>query len=257
MTCLFVAGAQALQDDEEVPQPARRHRQVSHIMGYEEDWEEAEGVHVAAKTQPPEEAASRRSKQQQQDHAEDEELLTHKQRRLATDSGDDEVAAVPASASVKRKRAVVLEDDDDGPATDQAAEHPISGQAQRDASADMSSDHDAQAELQSPAARLAEEGLDPVEQLDVPQSRRHSRGQQAGAGSIRDRMQQHQQRIREVRSMHCAWQQSVTYHCLVCHKKLYGTRLKGLPAYAANTRGICPDQNAPDHAFTASVAYRS
>ena len=213
---MFVAGAQAMQDDEEVPQPARRHRQVSHIMGYEEDWEEAEGVHVAAKTQPPEEAASRRSKQQQQDHAEDEGLLAHKQRRLATDSGDDEVAAVPASASVnftarfKRKRAVVLEDDDDGPATDQAAEYPISGQAQRDASADMSSDHNAQAVLQSPAARLAEEGLDPVEQLDVPQSRRHSRGQQAGAGSIRDRMQQHQQRIREVRSMHCAWQQSVT-----------------------------------------------
>ncbi len=200
-----------MQDDEEVPQPARRHRQVSHIMGYEEDWEEAEGVHMAAKTQPPQaEAATRRSQQQQQDCAEDQELLTHKQRRLATDSGDDEDAAVPAPASVKRKRVVVLEDDDDGPATDKAAEHPRSGQAQRDVSADVASDHDAQAELQSPAARLAEEGLDPVEQHDVPQSRRHSRGQQAGAGSIRDRIQQNQQRIREVRSMHCAWHQSVT-----------------------------------------------
>jgi len=209
MTCLSVAGAQAMQDDEEVPQPARRHRQVSHIMGYEEEWEEAEGVHMAAKTQPSQaEAATRRSQQQQQDHAEDEELLTHKQRRLATDSGDDEDAAVPAPASLKRKRVVVLEDDSDGPATDEAAEHPKSSQAQRDASADMSSDHDAEAELQSPAARLAEEGLDPVEQLDVPQSRRHSRGQQAGAGSIRDRIQQNQQRIREVSSMHYAWQQS-------------------------------------------------
>ena len=197
-----------MQDDEEVPQPARRHRQVSHIMGYEEDWEEAEGVHMAAKTQPPQaEAAIRRSRQQQQqqDHAEDEELHTLKQRRLAAGSCDDQDAAVPAPASVKRKRVVVLEDDDDGPATDEAADHPSSSQAQRDASAD---DHDAQAELQSPAARLAEEGLDPVEQLDVPQSRRHSRGQQAGAGSIRDRMHQNQQRIREVRIMHCAWQQS-------------------------------------------------
>ena len=202
-----------MQDDEEVPQPARRHRQVSHITGYEEDWEEAEGVHMPAMTQPPQaEAAIRRSQQQQQqqDRAEDQDLLTRKKRRLATDSGDDEEAAVPAPASVKRKRAVVLEDADDGPATDKAAEHPRSGQAQRDVSADVSSNHDAQAELQSPAARLAEEGLDPVEQLDVPQSRRHSRGQQAGAGSIRDRMQQNQQRIREVRSMHCAWQQSVT-----------------------------------------------
>lgn len=192
-----------MQDDEEVPQPARRHRQVSHIMGYEEDWEEAEGIHVAANTQPPQADATRRSQQQQQDHAEDEEMLTHKQRRLDTDSGDDEDAAVPVPASVKRKRAVVLEDDDE------AAENPRSGQAQRDACADMSSDHEAQAGRQSPAARLAEEGLDPVEQLDVPQSRRHSRGQQAGAGSIRDRIQQNQQRIHEVRIMHCAWQQSV------------------------------------------------
>lgn len=199
-----------MQDDEEVPQPARRHRQVSHIMGYEEDWEEAEGVHMAVNTQPPQaEAATRRSQQQQQDHAEDEELLTHTHRRLARDSGDDEKAAVPAPASVKRKRVVVLEDDDDGPATGKAADHPSSRQAQRDAAEGMSFDHDAQAALQDPAARLAEEGLDPVEQLDVPQSRRHSRGQQAGAGSIRDRMQQNQQRIHKVCTMHCAWQQPV------------------------------------------------
>ena len=208
---MSVAGALAMQDDEEVPQPARRHRQVAHIMGYEEDWEEAEGVDMAAKTQPPQaEAATRRSQQQPQDHAEDQELLTHKQRRLATDSGDDEDAAVPVPASVKRKRVVVLEDDDDGPATDEAADHPSSSQAQRDAAEGISSDHDAQAALQDPAARLAEEGLDPVEQLDVPQSRRQSRGQHAGAGSIRDRMQQNQQRIHEVCSRHCAWQQSVT-----------------------------------------------
>ncbi|DBA89279.1 TPA: hypothetical protein ACH3X1_016415 [Trebouxia sp. C0004] len=192
------SGAQAMQDDEEVPQPARRHRQVSHIMGYEEEWEEAGGVHMAAKAQA--EAATRQSQQhqqQQQDHAEDEDLLTHKHRRLATDSGDDEDAAVAAPASAKRKRVVVLEDDDDAAGTDEAAEHPGSGQAQRAANADASTDHDAQAELQSPAGRLAEEGLDPVEQLDVPQFRRHSRGQQAGAGSIRDRIQQNQQRVYE------------------------------------------------------------
>ena len=200
-----------MQDDEEVPKPARRHRQVSHIMGYDEDWEEAEGVDMAAKTQPPQaEAATRRS---QQDRTEDQELLTHKQRRLATDSGDDEDAAVPVPASVKRKRVLVLEDDDDGPATDEAAHHPCSSQAQRDAAEGMSSD---QAALQDPAARLAEEGLDPVEQLDVPQSRRQSRGQQAGAGSIRDRMQQNQQRIHEVCSRHCAWQQSVTFVTRSC-----------------------------------------
>ncbi|DBA69354.1 TPA: hypothetical protein ACH3X2_012930 [Trebouxia sp. C0005] len=190
-------GALAMQDDEEVPQPARRHRQVSHIMGYEEDWEEAEGAHMAAKVQPPQAEAATRRSQQLQDHAEDQGLLTRQQRHLATGSGDDEDAAVPAPASVKRKRVVLLEDDDDGQATDEAAEHPRRGRAQQDASADMSSDDDAQAELQSPAARLAEEGLDPVEQLDVPQSQRRSRGQQAGAGSIRDRIQQNQQRVRE------------------------------------------------------------
>lgn len=202
ITCL--AGLLAAQDDDEEPQPARRHRQVSHIVGYEEDWEEAQGITSTINRQPHSVKAANILPHQDQD--EDEQPLPSRQRQLQVQSASatDEKDTAPAPVTGNRKR-LVIEDDDDGPANKEAAEPPRSGRrsAQEDTPEDVPSDREADAELQSPAARLAEEGLDPVEETAVlrSRSRKHSAGgsgQQAGARSIRDRMQQNQQKLHQV-----------------------------------------------------------
>ena len=173
-----LAGPSAVIDDEEEPQPARRHRQVSHIMGYEEEWEEAEGIGVAVHPQLPSEV-----------HHNDG------QRPQVEDVSDDEVHAVPVSG--KRKRAVVLDDDDnDGPSTDEVTKRSVPPQPDTDEQ--KPSRQAPAAKVKSPAALLAEEGLDPIEETERSQPRRHSRGGSKVQGSIRERMQQNQQRLQEV-----------------------------------------------------------
>ena len=202
ITCL--AGLLAAQDDDEEPQPARRHRQVSHIVGYEEDWEEAQGITSTINRQPQSIKAANILPHQDQD--EDEQPLPSRQRQLQVQSASatDEKDTAPAPVTGNRKR-LVIEDDDDGPANKEAAEPPRSSRrsAKEDTPEGVPSDGEADAELQSPAARLAEEGLDPVEEVAVLQSRSRRRsaggsGHQAGARSIRDRMQQNQQKLHQV-----------------------------------------------------------
>ena len=169
-------------DEEEEPQPARRHRQVSHILDYEEDWEEAERA-VDTNRQP----------QLQQ---EDELRSTRKWRLHEPESSSDDRTA-PASG--KRKQAVLLDDgDDDEPSTIKAAERQKSGRQPGQLLPDRA--QSTQHAVKNQAARLAEEGLDPVELVDVPEPRRHGRqgNSSAGQGSIKDRMRQNQEKLQTV-----------------------------------------------------------
>lgn len=201
-TCL--AGLSAAQDDDEEPQPARRHRQVSHIVGYEEDWEEAQGITSTINRQPQSVKAANILPHQDQDEDEQPPPSRHRQLLLQSASGTDGKDTAPAPVTGNRKR-LVIEDDDDGPANKEAAEPPRSSRlsAQEGTTDDVPCDREADAELQSPATRLAEEGLDPVEEVAMLRSRSQRRsaggsGHQAGASSIRDRMQQNQQKLHQV-----------------------------------------------------------
>ena len=181
-------------DEEEEPHPARRHRQVSHIVDYEDDWEDPTGLPLATTNTSTQQGPHQEGNQQQS--------------RDAVSSDEEDLPAAVAGASAKRKTTVLSDDDDQ-----ETSSRGVSGQPRTAGHASPSLQDSPAAEgggdpegaLQSTAARLAEEGLDPVEEEGAagPRRPRHAKGgAQASQGSIKERMRQNQLKLQAVHILH-------------------------------------------------------
>ena len=178
---------------------------MSHI-GYEEEWEEAEGI--PANSQPAKPDTTDPSGHGKQDVPNSSKQRSsgsrlHQHYADATDDvEDDDMEAPRSSALRKRKRAVVLDDDEDDDGLPRSSGHQNQAASMN---ADANADADADADGLSSAARLAAEGLDPLNDKgdddDVqPRLRRRDRNA-ASSGhrtSLRDRIRQNQQKLQEV-----------------------------------------------------------
>ena len=148
--CLHVSGASAGHEEEEEPQPARRHRQVSHIMGYEEEWEEAEGIPDQTEQPNAKSQAHQADSQKQQLHNSDKQQLPRDSQVLHSTQHDADKTADSAvqSAAVGRcGTTAILVEDDNVPNSSKQPDQPQLMQ--------LDSQPRATHALQSPAAPLS------------------------------------------------------------------------------------------------------
>ena len=194
MVILSFAGPSAQADDEESPQPSKRQRQVSNIIGDEDEWDSAAmQAQVSCKDQ-------QHSQVKRQDKLEDEahdvqQPVPCRKRRLskAASLDDHDEDTIP---SVKKRKAVDAISDDSSD-DDQATKSPQRSRLQRLSGSGNSVVSDQQPGHSNAADLLAAEGIEPVE--EVPEgscpTRLRCQSVNAGAASIKDRLKQNQQKV--------------------------------------------------------------
>lgn len=170
-----------LAEDEEQPQPSKRQKQVSNIIGYEDGWETA-----AAQAQRDDKGQPQQEEFQGelQDGSDSSQQLPTRQKRRLSKAGSQELPnTVPAA---KRAKPAMSDNEDECGAQPCRSRRRQSGSK---TSTDLPGPTDV-------SWLLAEEGLDPIKE-DAEGSRRR-KSTKVAAGSIMERMQQNQQRLHQV-----------------------------------------------------------
>lgn len=173
-----------MAEDEEQPQPGKRQKQVSNIIGYEDEWETAAAQAQASdKGQQPKQEELQ---QQLQDDSDSSQELPTRQKRRLSKAGSQELPGNATVSAAKRARLALSDKEDDSDAQPRSSRRRHSGSK-------TSTDQPGPTDV---SRLLAEEGLDPVK--DDAEGSRLRKSTKVPAGSIRDRMQQHQQQLHEV-----------------------------------------------------------
>lgn len=173
-----------LAEDEEQPQPGKRQKQVSNIIGYEDEWETA-----AAQAQGSDKGQQPQQEEIQgdlQDDSDSSQQLPTRQKRRLSKAGSQESPGNATLPAAKRAKFAMSDDEDESDAQPRSSKRRHSGSK---TSTDQPSPTDV-------SRLLAKEGLDPIKE-DAEGSRQR-KSTKVGASSIRDRMQQHQQRLHQV-----------------------------------------------------------
>lgn len=187
-----MAGAPVEGEDEDNPQPSKRHRQVSNIIGYEDDWDTA-AVQAQTSSKGKQLKYKQLQEQLEDDSADSDQPAAGQKRRLSK-AGSQDIQDVATTPAAKRKRAGISDDDH------KASIQPRRSSRQHAGGGDRSTED--QPGPPNVAHLLAEEGLDPVERgMEGTQLAGRRKPSKIGLGSIRDRMQQNQQRLHAV----CGW----------------------------------------------------
>ena len=176
-------------EDEDTPQPAKRHRQVANIIGYEDDWDTA--ALQAQTSSKGEQPKHKQSPEQLEDESDVSDQPSAGRKRRLSKAGSQDIQDIAAAPAAKRNRATKTDDDYNASIQPRrSSRRPASG-------GDILTED--QPGLSNMAHLLAEEGLDPIEGVTEGTQRAGRRKPtKAGAGSIRDRMQQNQQRLHAV-----------------------------------------------------------
>lgn len=173
-----------LAEDEEQPQPGKRQKQVSNIIGYEDEWETAAAqAQGSGKVQQPKQAELQGELQDESDSS--QQLPTCQKRRLSK-AGSQDIPGTATVPAAKRAKPAVSDNEDESDAQPRTSRRRHSG----------SRTSTGQPGPNDVSRLLAEEGLDPIKE-DAGGSRRR-KSTKVAAGSIRDRMQQNQQRLHQV-----------------------------------------------------------
>ena len=177
-----IAGEMA--EDEEQPQPGKRQKQVSNIIGYEDEWETAAAqAQGSGKGQQPK---HKELQEQLQDESDSSQQLPARQKRRLSKAGSQESPGNATLSAAKREKPAMSDNEDESDA------QPLRSR-RRHSGSKTSTDQPGPASV---SRLLAEEGLDPIKE-DAEGSRLR-KSTKVGAGSIRNRMQQHQQQLHEV-----------------------------------------------------------
>lgn len=193
-------------EDEDNPQPAKRHRQVSNIIGYDDDWE-TPAVQAQGSLKEKQHKHTQLPEQLEDTSDESQQPAAGRKRRLSKASSQDnhDIATLPAA---KRSRAVVSDSDD------RAGTQPRRSHRRHAGGRDRSTE-DQPAPPNIPHL-LAEEGLDPIEEgAEGTQLAGRRKPSKVGAGSIKDRMRQNQQRLHAV----CGLMVTGSPWCCILHKQ--------------------------------------
>ena len=183
----------AQADDEENPQPSKRQRQVSNIVGYEDEWDSA--AMQAQGSSRDQQHGPHKPQHELEDEADDNpQPHPSRKRRLskAASLDDQNEDTIPP---VKKRRAIIA-DDDDSSDDDLATKSPQRSRLQRPPGNGNSPVSDDQPGQSDAADLLAAEGIEPVE--EAPEGSRPTRlrkSLKAGAASIKDRLKQNQQKL--------------------------------------------------------------
>ncbi|KAL3160578.1 hypothetical protein ABBQ32_010515 [Trebouxia sp. C0010 RCD-2024] len=185
-TVAEIAAAPVVGEDEDNPQPAKRHRQVSNIIGYEDDWDTATvQAHTSSKGK---QLKHKQLQEQLEDNSDDSDQPTAGQKQRLSKAGSQDIQDVATTPAAKRKRDVLSDDDH------KASIQPRRSSRRHAVGGDNSTEH--QPGPPNVAQLLAEEGLDPIkEDTEGTQLAGRRKPSKVGIGSIRDRMQQNQQRL--------------------------------------------------------------
>ena len=178
----ILAGEAAEAEDEEMPQPGKRPRQVSNIIDYEDGWE-------TAAVQAQGGGTGQQAKQEQlEDESDSSQQPPAGQKRRLSKAAIQKVPDTAPVPATKLAQAVISDDEDESDTQPhRSRRQPSSSKASTD-----------QPGLCRVSCVLAEEGLDPIE--EAAEGSRRRKITKVDAGSIRDRMQLNQQRLHEVRN---------------------------------------------------------
>ena len=185
---MSLAGTSAEAEDEELPQQPKRPRQVAKIIDYEDGWETA-AVQAQEGGKGLQPKVTQLQDQLEDDSDDSQQPAASQKRRLskAASQGDH---AIPTNPAAKRARAGVTNDNDE-------LGRPCGSSKRREGGGNSSKED--QPALPTVTNLLAEEGLDPIEEgPEGSQPSRCRKRTKVGAGSIRDRIQQNQQRLSAV-----------------------------------------------------------